>query len=115
MLIKKAGFTLLELIVVVAVLAILAAIAVPVFINVKDRAEQGVEISCAVEIANAINLHNADESEAQITSADWAGEADIQAALGDLAPFFPNPSVVPKAITRLRFTGSIASVDTAIN
>jgi type IV pilus assembly protein PilE len=40
-LLKKAGFTLVELMVVVSIVAILAAVAVPAYINYVNRSKQG--------------------------------------------------------------------------
>lgn len=55
---NKKGFTLIELIVVVAILAILAAIAVPNFMGMTKKARTATEVAAAAEIANAINIHN---------------------------------------------------------
>lgn len=50
---KKKGFTLIELIIVVAIMAILAAIAIPKFGNIKENA------SIKSDIVNAKNIQTA--------------------------------------------------------
>lgn len=73
---RKKGFTLVELIIVVAVIAILAAVAIPNFLAVQAQAKKGVDIANASTIAGVINTYNAmqqDSSKWYKTSpATWA-------------------------------------------
>ncbi len=55
---KDKGFTLIEIIIVVAVLAILTAIAVPIYSGVQENAEIAVAKSEASNLANQLNLYN---------------------------------------------------------
>lgn len=50
---KKKGFTLIELIIVIAIIAILAAIAIPKFGEVRKKANTNSDIANAKTIANA--------------------------------------------------------------
>jgi len=51
------GFTLMELIIVMALLAIIAAILIPLFLNTTDRARLRSDIQSARVIQNAIDLY----------------------------------------------------------
>ncbi|GAA0752439.1 prepilin-type N-terminal cleavage/methylation domain-containing protein [Clostridium sartagoforme] len=51
---KKKGFTLIELIIVIAIIAILAAIAIPKFGEVRKNANVKSDVANAKTIANAV-------------------------------------------------------------
>jgi len=56
---QQGGFTLIELVVVIVVLGILAAVAVPRFINVQTEARVAVMQGLAGSVASAANLAHA--------------------------------------------------------
>jgi hypothetical protein len=59
---RKGGFTLVELMVVVAVIAILAAIAMPQFLSAADRARNAKETADIQIIKNATQLYMIDKN-----------------------------------------------------
>jgi len=54
---NKNGFTLIELIIVIAIMAILGAIAIPNFLSTSNRARLKADIQSAVVIDNAKNMY----------------------------------------------------------
>ncbi|WP_279285495.1 prepilin-type N-terminal cleavage/methylation domain-containing protein [Clostridium sp. C8-1-8] len=66
---KKKGFTLIELIIVIAIIAILAAIAIPKFINIKKDANIKADIANAKTISNAVSALVANGSLGQSVTA----------------------------------------------
>ncbi len=70
---NKKGFTLAELLIVVAIIAVLVAIAIPVFTGATNRAE------VAKDIAN-VRSYIAEETVTQMSSDNWSGTVTIDAA-----------------------------------
>lgn len=60
---KKKGFTLIELIIVVAILAILAAVAIPRLGSMTGKAQESADIASAKTIANAATIVIAEGTE----------------------------------------------------
>ena len=89
---NKRGFTLIELIVVLAVLAIILAIAVPRFIGIQKQARIDSDYSTGALIAKAAELYEAREEAEPNNAKDLINEnyiSDVQfqsKALEDVEP-----------------------------
>ena len=55
---RERGFALIEIMVVVGIIAILAAIATLAYVRIQERAERAVAIDNAQTITSCINAHN---------------------------------------------------------
>lgn len=74
---ESAGFTLVELIVVIAVLGILAGIAVPRLTGVQDKAKKEALNANAKTIQNAMEMYYASEGEYPSKKTDFASMSDM--------------------------------------
>ena len=88
---EKKGFTLIELTVVLAILAIIAAILVPTFLITTDRARLRGDIQTARIIQNAIELH-------QVERGGLPEGATIEARIETLigAGYLPRRTIRPQ-------------------
>ncbi len=69
---SETGFTLVELLVVIAVLGILAGIAVPRLTGVQDRAKDAAIASVAGGIKTAMSIYHVENDGYPASIADWA-------------------------------------------
>jgi len=103
---KRAGFTLVEIMIVVAIIALLAAIAVPGFLRARKRSQASKILNDLRMISGAVDqyaIENNKKSDDTVTIADWTKyikkDTDLYATGNDL---FGNPyndqivDIIPK-------------------
>ncbi len=64
---NKEGFTLIELMIVIAIIGILAAIAIPNFISYRKKAYDGAANANIQDLATAVNAYYATDNETRAT------------------------------------------------
>ncbi len=117
---NQKGFTLIELIVVVAILAVLAAVAVPNFMGMTQKANTATEVAAAAEVANAINIYNALEASGSVPAGaiTAATAADAQTKLSvatvklwpSLDSSLTQAKINTNVLARITITNRVASV-----
>lgn len=110
--IRNRGFTLVELIIVIAVVAILATVAVSSVLHHQDNARNTALVENARVIALAVNAHNA--TTAPPITEDALHEAQTAEALvsllGSNTPVLKDDSDVAAAVKKVAVSGGFASV-----
>ncbi len=102
---NKKGYTLTELIVVVAILGILAAIATPMVLNQVGKAKDSADAANKKAIQNAYLIGMADAS----ATADPSNFTDVKKIIGDALASIPTPHDKTKVFYLNKATGEVTA------
>jgi prepilin-type N-terminal cleavage/methylation domain-containing protein len=105
---KQSGFTIVELLIVVVVIAILAAISVVAFTSIQDRAKYSQALSNLEMINKAVNLYQAEYGTFPVANS-WRYYCSYQSTPND---FIPGLSDVAQGVPAAPCNGATNSDDT---
>ena len=112
---KKSGFTMVELVMVIAIIAILAAILIPVFVNVADEAKESEMYQNARNTYTRYATDHAQDTDAKTNFIYEDGERYVIIKNGAvIAEIYPSQEAALKALFDDPATPTDESVDSKV-
>lgn len=109
---KKDGFTLIELIIVIAIIAILSAIAIPKFSEVRTNANRNSDIANSKQIQSAVALAITGGKTSTDTGTFVWGEDNTAGSIkGEAYKVLQNEKIKPKLDSTKNFVVKVTSGD----
>ena len=96
---EERGFTLIEMLIVIIILGILLAIAVPAYLKFKDRANQGAVQANIRAMVPAIEAYNADNNGYTGMQIGGTGGSSLQATYDSALKGSPTVTILSKSAT----------------
>lgn len=109
---KKGGFTLIELIIVIAIIAIVASLAIPKFAEIRNNANRNADIANSKQIQSAVALAISSGKTSTDTGTFVWGEDNTTGSIkGEAYKQLQNEKIKPKLDTTKNFVVKVTSGD----
>lgn len=104
---RATGFTIVELLIVIVVIGILAAITIVAYNGAQDKARAATVASDLREAADQLNIDQARTGQYPLTLAAANGGSGVQASPGTTYQYTPNNTATPQTFCLMGTNGTV--------